>query len=132
MSRRGLAYVLALTAVILPLGATGMYTFEKGVDGPFSSFSTSLWWTAMVLTTMGSEAWPKSAEGRVLCLFLAVYAFAVFGYVTAALATFFLGQEGARARAESTDREELAELRCEIAALRADLRGAVTRSPGQG
>lgn len=33
----------------------------------------------MLLTTMGSEYWPQTAEGRILCLLLSVYAFAVFG-----------------------------------------------------
>jgi voltage-gated potassium channel len=40
--------------------------------------------------TLGSEYWPHSAEGRVLCFMLALYAFTIFGYVTATLATFFL------------------------------------------
>jgi len=45
----------------------------------------------MIMTTMGSQYWPQTPEGRMLCLFLALYAFAVFGYVTAAIATFFIG-----------------------------------------
>ncbi|MFN7146641.1 MAG: ion channel, partial [Myxococcota bacterium] len=53
-------------------------------------YATALWWTAMLLTTMGSETWPRTAEGRVLCLLLAVYGFAMFGYVTAALASLFV------------------------------------------
>lgn len=44
----------------------------------------------MLLTTMGSEYWPQTAEGRILCLLLSVYAFAVFGYVTAAIADYFV------------------------------------------
>ena len=35
------------------------------------------------MTTLGSEYWPKSTEGRLLCFLLAVYAFAVWGYITA-------------------------------------------------
>ena len=49
---------------------------------------SAVWWTAMLLTTMGSEYWPRTPEGRVLCLLLALYAFAVFGYVTAAIAAY--------------------------------------------
>ncbi len=45
------------------------------------------------MTTMGSDYSPKTPEGRVLCFFLALYAFAVFGYVTATLATFFIGRD---------------------------------------
>jgi voltage-gated potassium channel len=76
-------------------GAAGMYQLE--MDAPqgagFANYSTALWWTAMLLTTMGSEYWPKTTEGRLLCLALAVYAFAVFGYVTAAIAAFFVGRD---------------------------------------
>ena len=95
MRRRGFGYVSALTVVVCLLGALGMRAFEG--DGPsgeaFASFGDSLWWTAMILTTMGSQAWPATGEGRVLALLLSMYAFAVFGYVAAALASFFVGRD---------------------------------------
>ncbi|HET6599785.1 MAG TPA: hypothetical protein VFG60_07465 [Burkholderiaceae bacterium] len=47
----------------------------------------------MLLTTMGSDYWPRTPKGRLLCLLLAIYAFAVFGYVTAAIAVFFVGKD---------------------------------------
>lgn len=95
MRRRGLGYVLSLTGLVNLLGAAGMYTFERApeVEGGFAGFGDALWWTAMLLTTMGSAYWPVTAEGRVLCLLLAVYAFAVFGYITAAFASFFVGRD---------------------------------------
>ncbi|MGK7871226.1 ion transporter [Falsiroseomonas sp. E2-1-a20] len=95
MHRRGLGYVLALTTLVNLLGAAGMYAFERApeVEGGFTSFGDALWWTAMLLSTMGSAYWPVTAEGRVLCLLLAVYAFAVFGYITAAFASFFVGRD---------------------------------------
>jgi len=95
MRRRGLGYVLALTALVDLLGAAGMFAFERApeVEGGFRSFGDALWWTSMLLTTMGSEFWPRTPEGRVLCLLLALYAFAVFGYITAAFASFFVGRD---------------------------------------
>jgi hypothetical protein len=74
-------------------GAAGMYAFEKELPGGggLADYSTALWWTAMVMTTLGSEYWPRTVEGRVLCFLLSLYAFAVWGYITASLATFFLG-----------------------------------------
>ncbi len=42
---------------------------------------------------MGSDYWPRTPEGRILCLLLALYAFAVFGYVTATLASYFIGRD---------------------------------------
>lgn len=97
LRRRGLGYVVALTALVSLLGAAGMYAFEQApeVEGGFSSFGDALWWTAMLMTTMGSDFWPRTAEGRVLCLLLATYAFAVFGYITAAFASFFVGRDAA-------------------------------------
>lgn len=95
LGRRGFGYVLGLTIMITLLGAAGMYAFEKDVpaqDG-IKDFGTALWWTAMVITTMGSQYWPQTAEGRVLCFFLALYAFAVFGYVTASIASFFVERD---------------------------------------
>lgn len=90
--RRGFGYVSMLTVMVAVIGAAGMYQFEggSGSGAGFDDYGAALWWTAMLLTTMGSESWPQSAEGRILCLLLAVYAFAVFGYVTAAIAAYFV------------------------------------------
>jgi voltage-gated potassium channel len=85
-----------------------------------------LWWTAMVMTTMGSQYWPQTLEGRLLCLFLSLYAFAVFGYVTATLATFFVGRDAESSDAELAGAAQLAALREELRGLREDLRA---RSP---
>jgi voltage-gated potassium channel len=92
---RGIGYVVLLTLVVTVVGAAGMYRFELDAPGGpgFADYSTALWWTAMLLTTMGSDYWPATAEGRVLCLVLALYAFAVFGYVTAAIAAYFVGRD---------------------------------------
>ena len=93
--RRGLGYVTVLTVLVAVTGAAGMYQFELDASGGpgFSDYGAALWWTAMLLTTMGSEYWPQTAEGRLLCLLLAIYAFAVFGYVTAAIAAYFVDRD---------------------------------------
>ena len=93
--RRGLGYLTVLTALIAITGAAGMYRFElEAPGGPgFPDYGTALWWTAMLLTSMGSDYWPRTPQGRVLCLLLAIYAFAVFGYVAAAIAAYFVDQD---------------------------------------
>lgn len=93
--RRGARYVVALTLVVTLGGAAGMYAFENDVEGRpgFSGFGDALWWTAMIMTTMGSAYWPATPAGRVLCVLLSLYAFGVFGYVTALLASFFVGRD---------------------------------------
>jgi voltage-gated potassium channel len=101
--KRGLGYVVLLTLLVTVTGAAGMYRFElEAPDGPgFGDYGTALWWTAMLLTTMGSDYWPQTAEGRLLCLLLATYAFAVFGYVTAAIAAYFVGKDQTAGAASS-------------------------------
>jgi voltage-gated potassium channel len=111
MRTRGVPYALALTVIVVLLGAAGMYAFEREHPG-FSTFASALWWTAMLVTTMGSEFWPRSPEGRLICLLLSIYAFAVFGYLTATLASYFIGADAAG------DRSQLRSLQMEIAALR--------------
>jgi voltage-gated potassium channel len=124
LGRRGLGYVIATTVLVALLGAAGMLAFEPAseVPGGFSSFADALWWTAMVLTTMGSAFWPTTAEGRLLCLLLSLYGFTVFGYITASFASFFIGQEAKSPESDVPGAADLAGLRHEIALLRAELR----------
>lgn len=129
LSRRGFGYVIALTILVTLVGAAGMYAFESGAPGGMKSYGEALWWTAMVLTTMGSQYWPQTVEGRLLCVFLALYAFAVFGYVTATLATFFVGRDAENDEAELAGAKQLAVLREEVIALRAEIHELLRRMP---
>lgn len=123
MTRRGFGYVIALTLIVALVGAAGMYAFENNnSDGRgLNNYGTALWWTAMIMTTMGSEYWPQTPEGRVLCFLLALYAFAVFGYVTATLATFFVGRDADDDSAEIAGAKSIEALQAEIKALRKDI-----------
>jgi voltage-gated potassium channel len=126
LRRRGFGYAVALTFIVTFTGAAGMYTFEDTPpDGRgLHSYGTAVWWTAMLMTTMGSEYWPHTPEGRLLCLLLAIYAFAAFGYVTATLASFFVNRDAQGEDAELAGADAIEALRREIAALRTDVRAA--------
>ena len=122
MARRGFGYILLMTVIVAFLGAAGMWAFENNVENrPFDNYAHALWWTAMILASIGSDYWPQTAEGRVLSLLLAMYGFAIFGYITAALATFFVGQEVGK-------RKDSAHLAAEISRLRETL-AVMSRSP---
>ena len=84
------------------------------------SYGEALWWTSMIMTTLGSEYWPRTAEGRILGWLLALFAFAVFGYITATLASFFVGQD-AQERDEALLRADITALRDELRELRREL-----------
>ncbi len=49
--------------------------------------------TAMRVITAGNEFNPSTPEGRGLAFLIAVFGYAVFGYVTATFATFFIGRD---------------------------------------
>lgn len=120
--RRGVGYVLGLTGLVMLVGAAGMYAFEKDVPNGLRTYPDALWWTAMLLTSLGSEYWPKTGEGRALCFLLALYGFAVFGYFTATLATFFMGRDAENPQAEVAGAAAVAALHEEVRQLRAELR----------
>lgn len=122
MGRRGFGYVVALTIIVTLAGGAGMYAFEKDIPGGLLDYPAALWWTAMIMTTMGSDYWPRSPEGRLLCVGLSLYAFAVFGYVTAALASFFVDRDAEAPDAALAGAGAVEALRQEIALLRAELR----------
>lgn len=123
MRRRGLGYVLALTTVVIAVGAAGMLAFERAPEGEpgLDGYGDALWWTSMVIITVGSDYWPRSPEGRVLCLALALYGFAVFGYITASFASFFIDRDAESDEGQVAGRQAIDELRREIQALRAEL-----------
>lgn len=129
MQRRGFGYVLGITTIVTIAGAAGMLSFENQLpqgEG-LHDFWTALWWTAMIITTMGTDYWPQTPEGRVLCLFLAIYAFAMFGYVTGTIATYFIDRDAQDANAEVAGQKSIDTLRAEIAALREEIRSLKTR-----
>lgn len=123
LERRGFGYVIILTLLVIFAGAAGMYAFESEIPGGLNTYGEAVWWTAMIMTTLGSEYWPQTLEGRVLAFILALYAFAIFGYVTATLATFFVGRDAENEEAELAGAAELTVLRREVSALREEIRG---------
>lgn len=120
LRRRRVGYVVAATTLVVMVGAAGLLAFEGDApDGAFRGFGEALWFTAMLITTIASERWPRTAEGRVLCFLLSLYAMGVLGYITAALASHFVGRDAQEA---DRSRGELSALHAELAALREEVR----------
>jgi voltage-gated potassium channel len=118
IKRRGLKYVLLLTLVVIFAGSAGMYAFEKEVNG-FASYWSAVYWTAMLLTSIGSEYWPKTGAGQALCFLIAVYGFCVFGYITATIATIFIDRDADDNKAPLASTNDIKALQREITKLTA-------------
>jgi voltage-gated potassium channel len=128
LSRRGFGYVVGLTLLVIALGAAGMLNFENAreVESGFTSYGHALWWTGMLVASIGTDFWPRSTEGRLLAMLLSIYGLAVFGYIAATFASFFIGRDAQERSGPVAGRADIARLADEIRALRAELnaRGA--------
>jgi voltage-gated potassium channel len=120
LKRRAFGYVIGLTAVVWFAGAAGMFNLEPSseVRSGFTSYWDALWWTGMLLTSIGSQYWPQTAEGRVLGFLLSLYGLGVLGYITATIASFFIGRDAENEEGEVAGAAEMKRLREEVAALR--------------
>lgn len=128
LGRRGFGTIVLITIILLFVGAAGMLAFESAPalreagytaspnDG-LNSYGEAVWWTAMLLTSLGSEYWPQTVEGRILCWLLSLYALGVFGYITATIATYFIGT----APSKPAEASDVAALRREVELLRTQL-----------
>ena len=147
---RQFAYVATLSLVVTLLGAGSVLYFDRNAaEAEIRSYGEAVWWAATLVTTINSADDPVSFEGRMIAVVMRVYAVSVFGFITASIATYFIGETGGGATAAEdaeapaageggstpprTLREQIEALRGEIGALREELaaeRG--DREPGRG
>ena len=126
---RQFGYLVALTLLVVAASSAGIYVFER--DQPEATIRTigdAVWWAACTVTTVNSEKYAVSLEGRVLAVLLRIYAVAIFGLITANIASYLVGkrQEEAAAAAGASGQapvpavvaEELRLLREEVRLLR--------------
>ena len=127
LQRRGFGYVAGLTLLVLGLGAAGMLNFENAreVEGGFEDYGHALWWTGMLVASIGTDFWPSTTEGRVLAMLLALYGLAMFGYITATFASFFVGRDAQAAGGPVAGRTDTARILNEVRALRSELAARV-------
>jgi len=131
--RRGEAYVLIFTVVVIFAGAAGMLHFEEASNDPqrMRTYPDALWWTAMQITNIGSGYSIKTTGGRILCLAISVYSTAVFGYLTAILASFFIDRVAKELSPDVARQKSLQEIQEEITRLRTLIEDLVNRPSGR-
>ena len=106
-------------------------TVQQG--GGLHNYGEAVWWTAMIMTTIGSQYWPVTPAGRIVAWFLAIYAMPIFGYITAIVASYFVGGDVRAGQRQNQEGEahDLWRVESELAALRQQMAVLVDRTEGQ-
>lgn len=82
-----------------------------------------MWWSATLVTTVGSELYPVTVGGRILGFLLMLYAIGIFSYFIGAIASVLV-ESDARRTPETEERGGISLSRGELAALRSILERA--------
>ncbi len=100
---RQFGYLVALTLLVVAASSAGIHVFERDQpDATIRTVGDAVWWVACTVTTVNSEKYAVSPEGRVLAVLLRIYAVAIFGLITANIASYLVGKRQAEAAAAAT------------------------------
>jgi len=87
-------YVALATAVILTLGALGIFAVERGQNNNIQSVGDAFWWAVVTTTTVGyGDVSPVTAEGRLIAVALMTVGIGFLGMMTATITSFFMDPE---------------------------------------
>jgi voltage-gated potassium channel len=119
LARQRLLYLLALVITGVFSSAAGEYLVEANVPGAtIRSYGDALWWAAGTVTSVGTELYPVTAEGRIIAVATMFLGVSIFGYVAASIAALFVGVDASKEKARDAGKESDPE----IAALREEMR----------
>jgi voltage-gated potassium channel len=92
LRRRRLGQLALVSVLVVLIGAAAGFVLEAGAPGAaITGFGDALWWSAALVTTVSSELYPVTVPGRVLGIFLMLYAVGVFSYFIASIASVLVG-----------------------------------------
>ena len=108
-----------------------MLHFESNSPDPqgIHSYPKALWWTAMQITNIGSGYRPVTLGGHILCLGISIFAVAIFGYLTAVFAAFFIGRDAEDPKSEIPNQTSIHQLSVEVALLRKAIEDVLKHVP---
>ena len=111
-----------ISVLVVLIGAAAGYALETGASGgTITDFGDALWWSAALVTKVGSELHPVTAVGRLLGFFLMLYAVGVFSYFIASIAAVLVSLDQQQGNGASGEKGEVRIDQREIKALRRTL-----------
>jgi len=124
LKRRRLGQLAIVSAMVILLGAAAGFLLEaEAPGGQIRTFGNALWWSATLVTTVGSELYPVTVGGRILGFLLMLYAIGIFSYFIGAIASVLV-ESDARRNPEAEKGDGVSLSRRELEALRSILERA--------
>lgn len=128
-STGGLATAGTVAFLALALASIAILVVERGSGGNITTASDALWWSLTTVTTVGyGDRYPVTDLGRTVAAGLMLVGVGLFGTLSGAVASVFVGERKAEPAVDPVQ-AELAALRLELAALRGAVSGDETRAP---
>jgi voltage-gated potassium channel len=95
VTRRGLHHVLVIVVVIMLVASVLEVAFEAHAKGSnIHNFGDALWWSVVTVTSVGyGDKYPVTGAGRAVAVVLMITGIALFGVVTASIASYFVEQD---------------------------------------
>ncbi len=110
-------FLLVYAVGLVMISSTLVTTLEQGHNTPLASFSESLWWSTVTITTVGyGDMVPTTQIGRIVAVILMLGGIGIFGAITANLASWF-------SNSDNPNTELIAELTEEIQELKLAMKG---------
>jgi voltage-gated potassium channel len=105
IQRKGLHYVAVVVIAIMFASAGLEVAFESHAKGSnIHSYGDALWWALVTVTSVGyGDRYPVTASGRAVAVVLMITGIALFGVVTASIASYFVEQDQDRRMEERVD-----------------------------
>jgi voltage-gated potassium channel len=119
LQHRRFHYVALATAVVIGLGAIGIFAVERGQNTNIQSVGDALWWAVVTTTTVGyGDVSPVTGEGRLIAVGLMIVGIGFIGVFTATITSFFFDQ--GRSDAVTAVEERLERIEAKLDALARD------------
>jgi voltage-gated potassium channel len=97
LEHRRLGQLAIISAMVILIGAALGFLLEAGTQGSrIQDFGDALWWSAALVTTIGSGLYPITTGGRILAFLIMIYAIGVFTYFIGSVASVLVALDAWR------------------------------------
>jgi voltage-gated potassium channel len=108
LNPQNISVAIAIVITVAFVGAALELQFERGAPASnIKSFSDAIWWAMTTITTVGyGDKYPTTVEGKGIALFLMFVGVGTTGLLSAALATYFIGERQEKENLDIVERLE--------------------------